>query len=145
MRYSLADYILSIKPNDSEIAAMFGTISIGGEGNYLDSITIDTNSALWSVQGFATGGWVHNKNLDRSGSATLSLSQLSDAIAKLKKLCLISYVGDYDGFTLTLSNTKGELVATCIDAQISKIPAQDYSETAAMQSWSFVCGKVIYE
>ena len=55
MRYSLANYILSVKPDDPAINAMFGTISIGGEGNAVGSITLETSNDMWQTKGYATG------------------------------------------------------------------------------------------
>ena len=41
MKYSLANYILSIEPNDEIIKTYFGTISIGGEGSAVGSISMN--------------------------------------------------------------------------------------------------------
>lgn len=141
-RYSLANYILSINPNDDNIKNMFGTISLGGEGNYLDNISIGGLPNLWDTTGFATGAWVHNKNLSKVGTATVNLSQLSEQINKFIKLCNIYYSGDYDGLTLSLSDNQGNKVCTCVDCYIQKIPDQEFGATAGMQSWVFTCGQI---
>ncbi len=144
MRYSLANYILSVKPDDPAINAMFGTISIGGEGNAVGSITLETSNDMWQTKGYATGAWIHSKNLSRIGTATISLSQLTDAVAKFKTLCNKFYQADYAGFTLTLSDIDGNKIADCIDAYIRKVPAQENGETAADQQWVFTCGQIVY-
>ena len=102
MRYSLANYILSIDSNDERIKSLFGTISIGGEGSYLGSIAVGLATSMFSTSGYPTGGWVHNKNLDRHGTTTVTLNQLSDKVAKFIQLCKLFYQEDYDGFTLSL-------------------------------------------
>ena len=145
MKYSLANYVLSIKPNDEFINSTFGTISIGGEGSYLDTVTISTSNSLWSTDSYATGAWVHNKNLARNGSVTVTINQMSDAVAKLKQMCKTFYGGDYNGFTLTLTNNNVENVATCIDCHISKIPDQTFGSSATNQSWEFVVGQITFE
>ena len=142
MRYSLANYILSIEPNDATIKAYFGTISIGGDGSYLGSINLSLANAMMTTQGYATGGWSHSKNLDRHGTASLTLNQLSDAVAKFIKLAKLFYTADYDGFTLSLSDINGQKVASCIDCYIDKIPDQDFGEKAADQTWTFTCGQI---
>lgn len=144
MKYSLTNYILSIEPQDSQIKNMFGTISVGGEGSYLDSISLSIANEMFTTQGYSTGGWVHTKNLDRHGTATLTLNQLSDKVGRFIQLAKISFSGDYDGFTLTLSDIDGNKIATCIDCYISKIPDQTFGSSAATQSWSFTCGQINY-
>lgn len=143
-RYSLANHVLSIKPNDNQINNIFGTISIGGEGNYLESVSVSNENTLWSTTGYATGAWVHNKNLAKTGTVTISLNQLSDQVAKLITLCETYYGGDYEGFTLTLTKNDNTKICTCIDCYISKIPTQSFGTSAANQSWVFTCGKITF-
>lgn len=143
-KYSLADKILSIKPNDAQINANFGTITVGGEGSYLDSFSVNPSENMFSTQGFSTGAWVHNKNVSRIGTCELSLNQISEQVKKLIMLCETYYSGEYDGFTLTLSTNDGKRICTCIDCYIQKIPSQNYQPTAQTQTWSFTCGKITF-
>lgn len=145
MKYSLTNYILSIDPNDSAIKQMFGTVSIGGEGSYLDSITLSNASNIFDTQGYATGGWVHNKSNDRHGTATISLNQLSDRVSRFIQLAKLSLSGDYEGFTLSLSDINGNKIATCVDCYITKIPDQTFTASAQNQSWEFTCGQINYD
>ena len=144
-KYSLANHILSIKPNDQQLNLLFGTINIGGEGSYLDSVNISLESGMWSTTGYATGGWVHNKRLNRNGTVSLSLNQLSNSVAILKRLASIFYTGDYDGFTITLTTNDGTLISTCTDCYLSSIPEQAFAAEAANQTWSFTCGKIVFD
>ena len=144
MKYSLANYILSIDSNDPTIKNMFGAISIGGEGNYLGNIVVSIVNDMWSTNGYATGAWVHNKNLDRHGTVTVQLNQLSNQVAKFIQLCKIFYSGDYEGFTLSLSDINGNKIATGIDCYIQKIADQTYDSSASNQSWVFTCGQINY-
>lgn len=142
MRYSLANYILSIEPNDTTIKTYFGSISIGGDGSYLGSLSLSLANPMFTTQGYATGGWSHSKNLDRHGTAALNLNQMCDAVAKLIKLTKLFYTDDYDGFTLSLSDINGQKIATCVDCYIEKIPEQTYGKEATDQSWTFTCGQI---
>ena len=145
MKYSLANYILTIKANDPAMNGIFGSsnsVSVGGEGSYTDSINISMNSQIWQTTGFATGGWVHDKSLDRTGMATVSLSQLSDRVAKFKTLCNMYFSGDYEGLTMILNDSDGNEVAKCEDCFVTKIPDQSFGSKASMQNWSFTCGKI---
>lgn len=143
-RYSLANHILSIKPNDPSIASIFGTLTIGGEGSYLNSVRVRRQDDLWNTTGFATGAWVHNKNLSRIGSVEVTLNQLSDQVAKFITLCETYYTGDYDGFTLTLTKNDGSKICTAIDCYISKVPDQEFLTAAQDQTWAFTCGQITY-
>ena len=84
-RYCLANYILTA---DIPVDIGFGSqsVSIGGEGSYLDTITVHLNNSLFSTQGDNTGAWVHIKNLDKTGTVTISINQMSDKIASFKAL-----------------------------------------------------------
>ena len=143
-KYSLSDYILSFTSNDSIIDNIFGSVSIGGEGSYLGSITIGGLPNLWDTTSFATGGWVHNKNLSRTGTVNITLNQLSDAVAKFIQLCNTYYTGDFDGLTLSLTDRNGQLVAECIDCYIQKIPDQSFNESSSDQTWTFTSGKISF-
>ena len=145
MKYSLANYSLSIDPNDELIKQMFGTLTVGGEGNYLESMTLSYASAVFSTQGYATGGWVHDKNLDRHGTVSITLNQLSDKVAKFIQLVKLSLSGDYEGFTLSLSDVDGNKIATCVDCYISQIPEQSFASTSQTQTWSFTCGQINFD
>lgn len=144
-RYCLANYILTVDiPED----VGFGTqsISIGGEGSYLDSITISMSSDMFSTEGDATGGWIHTKSLDRTGSVTVSVKQISDKVAVFKSLVNV-YMNlntESSGMTLTLRDMLNNTIAICEDCVISKIPDQAFSSTPTSQSWTFNAGRITF-
>lgn len=144
MKYSLANYILSVEPNDTTLRSAFGTISIGGEGNHVGEISAEHSTNQWSTEGYATGAWVHNKSLDRTGTIALQLNQLTPQIAKLIKMCMTFYDADYDGFTLSLSTSDGSVVCRAIDCYLTKIPAQVFGNAAANQTWTWTVGQLIF-
>ena len=143
-KYSLATYILSVEPNDVSIKNTFGTLAIGGQGSYMDSVRVRTNNNMWDTTPYATGAWVHNKNLSRVGTLEVALNQLSDEVAKFITMCETYYTGDYDGFTLTISRNDGVKVCTCVDCYIAKIPDQEFTAQAANQTWTFTCGQITF-
>ena len=145
MKYCLANYILSIQPNDPTLVSMFGNMSVGGEGDALSQMTISIEPTLWDTEGFATGAWVHNKNLSRTGTVTISISQLSDRVAKFKQLCNVYYNNDYNGVTMTLSDSEGNKVCAAIDCYVQKIPEQQFQDKAQTQDWTFTCGEITFE
>lgn len=148
MRYSLSNYILSIASNDSKISQLFRNVRIGGEGDALSSINITTADRLWETESFATGAWVHNKNLSRVGTCEISISQLSDAVAKFKTFVEYFYNESADdnieGVTLTLTDANNRPIATCEDCYPTQIPTQEFGATASEQRWQFTCGRITY-
>lgn len=144
-RYSLAKYLLTVSiPRALADKFGAGTITVGGEGSHTSSISIAYKESLWTTEGDSTGSWVHNKNLDRTGTATVVLNQLASNVVKFKTLCNIFYDSseDYDGLTLTLTDSEGQKIATCEDCYITTIPAQEFGNTATTQNWEFTCGRI---
>ena len=144
MKYSLADYILSVKFDDAALNQMFGDISIGGEGDAVGSIEISRTQNMWETETFSTGAWVHNKNLSKAGTAVLNISQLSNKVERLKMMFNIYYTGDYGGCTLTLVDGYGNKVCTCTKTQKVRIKArksvlseQIFKKKGEMTEWKF--------
>lgn len=143
MRYSLANYLLSLKSENGEINEIIGSVTIGGEGSAVGLISVEYNESLWSTTGFPTGGYVHNKNLSKTGQITVSINQLSDKVAKFIQLCNISYGGNDDSLTISISdNDANQIICSAIDCYITKIPNQEFGASASEQSWVFTCGKI---
>ena len=151
MRYALTDYKLAITLPDV-LAGILGLseLTIGGEGSYLDVIEIEYDNDMWTTEGDATGSWVHNLNLSKVGKATVTLNQMSDKIARFKRICNLFYsltsegTSDYDGLTMVLTDMKNQVVATINDSFIQKIPRQAFGQTADKQAWVFTCGKITF-
>lgn len=152
--YSLSRYKLSItyptalSAELSEYFSSDGTIIIGGEGSYLNSFSFSQTKNTWEVSGDNTGSYVFNKNLDKTGTAQLSISQMSNMVLKFKQLAKLYYENDYDyGLTLTLIKFDGssKTVVKCKDCYISKIPDQQFQGESQDQTWEFVVGRIDYE
>lgn len=160
MRYSLADYILSVKiPDDLRDVFMSATdttdessnrINIGGDGSYIGSIKTENNKEMFTTEGDATGSYIHNKSKDKTGKVTIDINQLSDVVLKLTRLVETYYSSDTvsDGLTLTISKATGsgnsQEVCTCTDCYITKQPDGGWDETAKDMSWVFTCGRITY-
>lgn len=154
-RYSLADYQVTLKIpaigtlNEEEI-------SIGGpgdnnEGSCVGEIKVTRNENLWTTEGDPTGSWVHNKNLNRTGTVEINIRQVSGVIYKLMAVCQayesVSSNGS-EGITITVNPVFGGTAITdfitCKDCFIQKIPDQDYTDTAKEQQWIFTCGQISF-
>lgn len=159
-RYSLADHIVVITLPDDNIELLERSglqanapITIGGpgqngnEGSFVGSIKVSRKEDLWDTQGDATGSWVHNKSLNRTGNVEIDITQVSDDIIKLSMICNAyeSIQGAVGGLTIEVKNAYNlELpsIAVCSDCLINKIPDQNLGEKAEQQNWSFTCGRV---
>lgn len=145
MRYSLANYICTITPTNPTLYSIYGSIVIGGQGTETDSITASRSQSLFSTSDFATGGYVHNKNLSKVGNITVTLSQLSKNVSTLKNLINAYTDNDYSGLSITISTNDGTEVVTGIDCMPTQIPQQEFRNSASNQSYGFTCGEVNFK
>ena len=163
-QYSLADYQLTIGLSDS-IARMLGlrdkngnlltNFSIGGpgednQGSFVGQIVVNRTQDLFTTTGDATGSWVHDKNLNRTGTITIDITQISDDIITLVQLCQIfeSVQSNMPGLELTINSVASTTATTMVtgkDCYIQKLPEITLAEQAGRLSWIFTCGQIIYE
>ena len=163
-QYALADYQLKIGLS-TEVAQRLGlkdnfgnplkNFTIGGpgennEGSFVGQIVVSRSTNLFETKGDATGSWVHDKNLDRTGTITLEITQISDDVITLVQLCQIleSVQSNLPGLELTVNSVASNVSTTMVtgrDAYIQKLPDITLAEAAGRLSWVFTCGQVIYE
>lgn len=162
--YSLADYQLTIGLGDTVISRLglrdengelLRNFTIGGpgengEGSFVGQIQVSRNENLFTTSGDPTGSWVHDKNLNRTGTITIDITQISDDIVTLVQLCQIfeSIQTGTPGLELTISSVAegaNNTLVTGRDAYIQKLPDLPMGETAGRLSWVFTCGQIIYE
>ena len=154
-RYALVDYILSITFTGNQISGISGnTFSIGGPaastgGGYIGEITLSRSAEMWKTTGDYTGGYVHTKNLDRTGTVKVTINQLSDDIVRLNTIFNLyeqSNTSNDRQLTLSVMNAAtGDTVATCTDCRIVKLPDQVFGTDVASQDWEFTCGIINIE
>jgi len=146
-KYALAKYILTVSIPQS-VSALFGlrSLTIGGSGSYTDSINIEYNSDFWSVEGDHVGSHVFNRNDDRTGRVSVTLSQLSDRVRQFITLCNVyaSSAQIEEGLTMELRSLDGTMIATCNDVMPVRIPPQAFGATAANQTWDFASGEITF-
>lgn len=161
-RYALADYqlVISLPPqlSNSALLQRSGLSSdkpfvIGGpgetgiEGSYVGQITVKRNNDLWTTEGDATGSWVHNKNLNRTGEVDVDITQVSDQVITLAYLCdaYESIQEAIGGLNIQVLNAATqETVADAYDCYIKKIPDHSFKEAADKLTWIFTCGRVMW-
>lgn len=160
MRYSLTDYILSVKIPD-ELLDVFATdtndleessnhITIGGDGSYVGTIKVSMNKEQWTTEGDATGGYVHSKSKDKTGKVTVELNMLTDVVLKLTRLIETYDSSDTitNGLTLTVSKATSSgnsvEICNCVDCYLVKHPDGDWEDSAKNMSFDFTCGRITY-
>ena len=161
-RYSLADYILTLKiPNNASIPESLRNKSFsiggpgienGGKGSFLGQISISRNVDAWSTEGDATGSWVHNKNNDKTGSCEVRIRQVSDDVVRLANIAQIyeSIQDNVEGLTITITSafsnsiSGSDVIVTCNDCYIQKIADLEFAAEAQEQAWTFTCGQIFF-
>jgi len=147
MRYSLADYVLTISiPQKLRTALGITTISVGGEGSYLDNFSFSMRKDTWETQGDDTGGWIHTKSYNRIGDASLTLNMLSEQVVQLTRLFNIYFSSEQldEGVTITLSDASSNTVVTCNDCYVKRIPDLSIQASPGTRTWQFTCGQIIF-
>lgn len=158
-RYALTDYILTITidensalPGISGTSYSIGGPGLSGQGSFIGGITLTRNEQAWSTAGDYTGSWVHNKNNNKTGTCQLDINQISDDVIRLAQICAIyeSVQESVPGFSIQIkaayknSISGSDVVATCNDCYIQKIPDLKLANEADIQEWVFTCGQILF-
>lgn len=149
--YSLADYLITLTVNSVELRNNLGlstdSFTVGGEGQFMGSITVSYAVDQWTTDADATGAWVHSKSFDQHGTIALSINQMSDAVVRFIGIVSAYYSSNNinDGFTLSVqkAGNTGTFAISAEDCRIQKIPDQAFGDEAAEQTWTFTCGRIL--
>ena len=142
-RYSLADHLVKVTLPANVIV---GGVNIGGmvlefggpgnnkqTGSFAGEISVERSSDTWTTEGDPTGSWVHNKNLNKTGTVSLQLRQVADDVIRLQMLAQVFENNDFPGCNIEVFNGS-DTVARAEDCYISRVPSQVFGDTAAMQT-----------
>lgn len=152
-RYSLADHLVKVTLPANVIV---GGVNIGGmvlefggpgnnkqTGSFTGEISVERSSDTWTTEGDPTGSWVHNKNLNKTGTVSLQLRQVADDVIRLQMLAQVFENNDFPGCNIEVFNGS-DTVARAEDCYISRVPSQVFGDTAAMQTWSWTAGRITF-
>lgn len=150
--YSLADYILTLGIDSAELRTLLGlsstSVSIGGEGQYMGSVTVAYSTDQWTTKADATGAWIHSKSYDQSGTFTVSINQMSPAVIRFIGIVAAYYSSNEirDGFTLTLKKAGNNETFNVVgeDCRIRKNADQRFDTEAQDQEWVFNAGRISF-
>lgn len=152
--YSLSDYILSVTipaiGNNPEQKFNVGGPGDTGNGSCVGQIVVSRNQNLFETEGDPTGSWVHNKSLNRTGTITVDIRQVSNYIVAFILACNMYEKTQTrtGGMTITLTpafnDEANSPIMTATDCLFQKVPDQNFGPTAQMQSWIITCGRIDY-
>lgn len=144
-RYNLAQVVINIgRGGDTPII-------FGGNKSMLGSITLSRANERFSAEGDATGGFIINENLDKTGEVTISIRQFAPLVNTLTNV-FNSYDdgGDYainttnaGALTITVMY-HGETVAVAKGAFLN-MSELGFEEEAGDRDFTFVAGEVEFE
>lgn len=152
--YALSDYILTITlPKVGDLEAE--TFTVGGpgdngEGSCVGTIVVSRNQNLFETEGDPTGSWVHNKNLNKTGTISIDIRQVSNYIIHFIQICNAyeTVQTNTPGMSVTLTpafnNDSNTPLLTAISCFFQKVPDQAFAATAGNQSWVITCGKISF-
>ena len=162
-QYSLADYqvtigwksiaqMLNLRDPEGNLLTNFtiGGPGENGEGSFVGQIIVNRSKELFTTTGDATGSWVHDKSLDRTGTITIEITQIADSVITLVQLCQIfeSIQSNVPGLEISINSASSGVSNTMVsgkDCLIQKLPDLTLAETAGRLSWVFTAGQIIYE
>lgn len=151
-QYSLLDYSVSVTLKES-VSTLTGTvlnIPIGGVGKYLGSISIAKEVDNISKAVDATGAGVFSYTHNHSGTVTVEISQLSDAVREILSKIHANYSGvsaedpsKYKTAVLDITiskNTIPVLVAT--NCMLTKMPDLTLEAEAGTRTFEFLAMEI---
>lgn len=153
-RYSLSDYTFVITLPAGGITygstTLTGQLKLGGPGNnnngsFLGDVSVTRKELTWNTSGDYTGSWVHSKNLNRTGTITLNINQVSDDSIRLYMLTNVyeNNAAVTEGLAIEIIKD-GQSVVKATDCMVTKPADLPIGGTAANLRWEFSCGKVEY-
>ena len=135
----------SIEYPDSGNIRNFPMVEIGGEGDYIGSASVARSTNIWTKETDATGAYVFNQNLDRSGEVSVDIKQVSDKVLNLYYYSTSIYENtNLQGGAYISIQRNGETIVECEDCFIEKVPNLPFQAAAQNLSWRFLSGRITY-
>jgi hypothetical protein len=150
-QYSLLDYNLSVllKESTDVLTGTLINIPIGGLGKYLGSITVTKDTANISKTVDATGAGVFSYTHDHSGTISIEISQLSDAVSSILSNIHEKYTGlsegtsKYKSAILDITIKKGNSdVISATNCMLTKMPDLTLEAEAGSRTFEFLAMEI---
>ncbi|MEG1565344.1 MAG: hypothetical protein RR342_01200 [Bacilli bacterium] len=121
-------------------------ITIGGAGKLLGSVGYEYEKDMYSMDSSPDGGYVGNFNGSKQGKVKVLFKQTSFHIAELTEFCLWARANPSLALSkITITDSLGNIAATCNGCLPVRIPANTVGETAGTREFEFVSGEIISE
>lgn len=151
-QYSLLDYSISVTLKES-LDTTTGTvlnIPIGGVGKYLGSISIAKETENISKAVDATGAGVYSYTHNHSGTITVEISQLSDAVREILANIHAKYSGVSAGapalyksaiLDITISKSNDQVIVAT-NCMLTKMPDLTLEAEAGTRTFEFLAMEI---
>lgn len=121
-------------------------IVIGGNGNLVGSVTMSRDKSAFSVQGSPDGGYVAGYSKDRTGSFSISISQSSSLISRLRKFITWCEANpNLAESTISVTDSLGNMQGYGEGVFPDKIPDNTVGESPSSRTFNFFAGKIDFE
>lgn len=150
-QYSLLDYSLSVvlKSSADVVTGTLINIPIGGVGKYLGSITVSKEVDNISKAVDATGAGVFSYTHNHSGTISIEISQLSDAVSSIlanihdKYTTLETGSSTYKTAILDITIKKGGTdVINATNCMLTKMPDLTLEAEAGTRTFEFLAMEI---
>lgn len=121
-------------------------IVIGGNGNLVGSVAMSRGKAAFSVEGSPDGGYAASYTKDRTGSVTVSLSQASGIVSRLRKF--INWCESNPNLaesTISIIDSLGNIQGFASGVFPDKIPDNTVSDSIQSRTFTFQAGEIQFE
>lgn len=143
MRYSLAEYKLTLTSSNKLTNLLSSPITIGGNGSYLESFSFNYENDIWNTVSDATGSYIHQKNLSKNGIASITTNMLSENAKRFTTIANRYLIDSNDELQLVLtSNDSTTPIVECKSCYIKRIPQKTFSKETSNETWEFTCGEI---
>ena len=158
--YSLADYDFTITsvalPGQTDLEDNF-EFTLGGAGNFLDSVTVTWDSNVFEKEADPLGNVVFTKSYARDGQISLSINMLSDKVKIFNKIMQLYYGGGikdrsysnikdpFFSITIKRHGVDSASVPTLIEASycaLQKLPDLEFGQNAGTREFVFLAAEI---
>lgn len=122
----------------------FGTLSFGGQGESIGTISYSYTNNMFNMETTADGGAAVSHNASKAATITINILQTSDAAADLAEFFMQCWNNPVIARSqITCSDATNNIDFTAIEAFPVKYPDNQLTDTAAQRTFQFVCRELI--
>jgi len=119
------------------------TITIGGNGTLLGTVSYDYTDDMFSIDTSPDGGYSSNFSASKAGKVNITLKQTSSKVEEL--INFIQWCRSHPESAMskiTISDTLGNIACTANGVFPIKVPGNSASSAAGDRTFEFVAGEI---